>query len=92
MIALSLLRSHHYKGQLNTTVSFPFEHYKNPTETGQRGVGLTYSLSKGSGSIWTLGHFIFLTPKRMQTCGNITCFKHTSVCTELILAENVVPV
>ena len=44
------------------------------------------------GSIWTLGHFIFLTPKRMQTCGNIMCFNHTSVCTELILAENVVPV
>ena len=49
MIALSLLHSHHYKCQLSTIMSSPFEHYKNPTETYQRGgntvSSLTYSLS-----------------------------------------------
>ena len=33
MIALSILRNHHYKGQLSTTESDSiFEYYKNPTE------------------------------------------------------------
>ena len=36
MIALSLLRNHHYKGQLSTIEpSFTFEHYKNPIEIEQ---------------------------------------------------------
>ena len=39
MIASSLLRNHHYKGQLSTTEpGSTFEHYKNPIEIEQRGV------------------------------------------------------
>ena len=37
MIALSLLRNHHYKGQLNTTESgSTSKYYKNPTERGHK--------------------------------------------------------
>ena len=49
MIVLSLLRNHHYKGQLNTTEPFStFEHYKNPIVIEQNGdtmSSLTLSLS-----------------------------------------------
>ena len=61
MIALSLLRSHHYKGQLNTTMPSPFEYYKNPTKTKQKGGGRQHcefshllSLSKGFYSFQSL--------------------------------------
>ena len=38
MIALSLLRNHHYNGQLSTTEPLStFEHYKNPTIIEQKG-------------------------------------------------------
>ena len=38
MIALSLLRNHHYNGQLSTTEPLStFEHYKNPTVIEHKG-------------------------------------------------------